>query len=63
MKFSKVKYKVPLLGRSNSRHQYMLGNHQLESSFTKKDLRVLMDTKLTTNQQFTLVAKKASGIP
>ncbi|KAK4828522.1 hypothetical protein QYF61_026944 [Mycteria americana] len=54
--------KVLLLGQNNPIHQYVLGVDQLESSFAEKDLRVLVDTKLTMSQQCALVAKKANGI-
>jgi len=43
-------------------HQYRLGTDLLESSFPERDLRVLMDNKLTTSQQCALVSKRASGI-
>jgi len=43
-------------------HQYKLEADQLESSFAEKALVVLVDTKLTMNQQCTLVAKVASSI-
>ena len=38
MQFSKGKCKVLHLGRNNPRHQYMLGDAQLENSLEEKDL-------------------------
>lgn len=42
--------------------QYKLGASWLENSLADKDLRVLVDTNVTLNQQCTLAAKKANGI-
>ena len=57
MKFNKEKCKVLHLGRNNPRHQYMLGATHLESSFAEKDLRILVDKKLTWIQQCALAAE------
>ncbi|GAB0178857.1 mitochondrial enolase superfamily member 1 [Grus japonensis] len=43
-------------------HQYRLGVDLLGSSSAEKDLGVLMDNKLSMNQQCGLMAKKANGI-
>ncbi|PKU41806.1 rna-directed dna polymerase from mobile element jockey-like [Limosa lapponica baueri] len=61
MKFSNGECKVLHLERNNPRHQYKLGTDQLESSFAEKDLRVLVDTKLSWSQECVLAAKAASG--
>ncbi len=44
-------------------NQYKLGNDLLESSFSEKDLGILVDKRFTMSQQCAPVAKKASGIP
>lgn len=43
-------------------HQKRLEHDCLESTFTEKDLRVLVGNKLNMNQQCVLVAGKASSI-
>lgn len=53
----KGKYKVT---KNSPGHQPILGIYQLESSFSKNDLGILVNKKVTTSQQCTLVAKKAT---
>ncbi|KAK4822209.1 hypothetical protein QYF61_011850 [Mycteria americana] len=62
MKFNKGKVKVVPLVRNNLRDLYTMEANQLESSFAEKALGVLVDNKLTMNQQCTLTAKKANSI-
>ena len=50
MKFNKEKVKVLQLRRNSPMHQYVLGVTQLERSFAKKDLGVLVNTKLNMSQ-------------
>ncbi|GAB0205625.1 mitochondrial enolase superfamily member 1 [Grus japonensis] len=62
MKFNKGKCKALHLGKNNPMHQYRLGVDLLGSSSAEKDLRVLVDSKVSMSQQCALVAKKANGI-
>jgi len=62
MKLNEEKGKVLPLIRNNLRDLYTMGANLLESSFTEKDLGVLMDSKLTVSQQYTLTAKKVNSI-
>ncbi|PKU37975.1 rna-directed dna polymerase from mobile element jockey-like [Limosa lapponica baueri] len=62
MKFIKGKYRVLHLRRNNTMHQYRLGVYLLQSSSAEKDVRVLVDNKLTMRQQYALAAKKVNGL-
>lgn len=62
MKFNKEKCKVLHWGSNNPMHYYILGAAQLESSTAEKNLKVLVDTKLSISQQCTFATKKADGI-
>lgn len=45
MNFNKGRCKVVPLGRNNCRYQHMLGANQMESSFSDKNLGVLVDRR------------------
>jgi len=62
MKFNKAKRKVLHLGRGNPEYQYRLGDEEIASSLTEKDLWVLMDEKLDMSHQCVLEAQKAKHI-
>ncbi|GAB0180040.1 mitochondrial enolase superfamily member 1 [Grus japonensis] len=62
MKFNKGKCRALHLGKNNPKHQYRLGADLLGSSAAEKDLRVLMDNKLSMSQRCAIMAKKADGI-
>lgn len=60
--FSKRKCQVLLLVRSHPMHQCMVDTRCLESSFSERDLRVLVGDKLTMNQQCATVTKMAGSL-
>jgi len=62
MRFNKDKCRVLHLGRNNPMRQYRFEADLLESSSVERDLGVLVDDRLTVNQQCALAAKKANGI-
>ena len=57
MKYSKGKHRDLYLGKNNPRCQYRLGTDLLESSVGKRDLEVLVDSRVTISQH----CKKANG--
>jgi len=63
MKFNKDECRVSHLGWSNCMHQCKLGAVQLERSSAERDLGVLVANRVTTRQQYALVARKANGTP
>ena len=62
MRFNIVKCEVLHMDRSNPRYEYRLGEELLGSSFTEKDLGVLMYEKLDMREQCALAAWKAKDI-
>jgi len=62
MKFNKGKCQILPQGSNNLRHQYALAAGQLESGSAKKDIRVLVDSRLTVNEKCIITAKKANNI-
>ena len=62
MKYNKGKCRVLHLGKNNPRYQYRLGTDLLESRVGERDLRVLVNSRMTISQHCALVAKKTNGI-
>ena len=58
MKYNKGKRRDLYLGKNNTRYQYRLGTDLVDSSAGKRDLAVLVDSRVTISQH----CKKASGI-
>nr|XP_009672996.1 PREDICTED: regulator of microtubule dynamics protein 1 [Struthio camelus australis] len=52
----------PLLRGNNLMHKHRLGVNQVESSFAEKDLRILVDNKLTRSQQHALVQRQPMAL-
>jgi len=50
------------VGRNNTRHQYMLGTNQPESSSAEMGLGALVENKVSMSQQCILAAKKSDCI-
>jgi len=60
MKFNKAKCKVLQVGRGYPKHKYRLGREWLKSSSEEKDLRLLVEEKLSMTQQRALTVQKAN---
>jgi len=63
MKFNKSKCQFLCLGWSNTRHKYKLGEEWLQSSPTKRDLGVLVGSRVNRSQQWALAAQRANPTP
>ncbi|CAM5122864.1 unnamed protein product [Eretmochelys imbricata] len=62
MKFNTQKCKVMHLGINNKNFCYKLGTHQLEVTEEEKDLRVLVDHRMTMSHQCDMAVKKANAV-
>uniref|UniRef100_A0A8C3F547 Reverse transcriptase domain-containing protein n=1 Tax=Chrysemys picta bellii TaxID=8478 RepID=A0A8C3F547_CHRPI len=62
MKFNSEKCKVMHLGITNKNFSYKLGTHQLDVMEEEKDLRVLVDRRMTMSQQCDVAVKKANAV-
>jgi len=60
MKFNKAKRKVLHMGWANPKHRHRRGSEQIESSPEEEDLGILVDKKLNTAWQCTLIAQKVT---
>jgi len=62
VKFNKAKPKVLHMGRGNPKDKYRLGREWIESSPEEKDLRVLVDEKLSRTWQCVLAGQPCPGL-
>ncbi|PKU30118.1 rna-directed dna polymerase from mobile element jockey-like [Limosa lapponica baueri] len=62
MKFNKTKFQIQHLGRSNTGQKCKLGEEWLGSSPAERDLGVLVESRLSTCQQYAWAAKRANRI-
>ena len=60
--FNKAKCKVLHLSQVDPHYQYKLGDKRIEHSPAKKDLGVVVDSRLDTSQQCALAAQKINCI-